>query len=323
MEGRTELNSRICAAWNVVEQAGDAPNLLVLLQRLRESRDFNRVHEELASDVMRVLEAAAENAGLRAELEIMANDRLFGADQTCQDGSRLIFSDIQVAVYAEAALQDVPEAQQTQVLLGVIRSLFRLNEAQVIADVEIAAREARNVRIDHAEVRMAYRIGLANELNLPGQPVSMVWDRIAAVEHRSILEAGRVIRQREAGPAFLEYAVADRRWTERLRSEYQADLERVTASVRAEQDALLEHPPIDMAENLRRHGAIYERLNDAHAANDPAALAAADRDLAELNANPPVDNDEFDRQGRELMARLAAAEKALLEQLTDTLRQDW
>ncbi|HEX8543050.1 MAG TPA: DUF6543 domain-containing protein [Pseudomonas sp.] len=323
VEGRTELNSRICAAWDVVEQAGDAPNLLVLLQRLRESRDFTRVHEELASDVMRVLEAAAENAGLRAELEIMANDRLFGVDQTCQDGARLIFSDIQVAVYADAALQDVPEAQQTQVLLGVIRSLFRLNEAQVIADVEIAARVARGTSIDHAEVRMAYRIGLANELNLPGQPVSMVWDRIAAVEHRNILEAGRVIRQREAGPAFLEYALADRRWTERLRSEYQADLERVTASVRAEQDALLEHPPVDMAENLRRHGAIYERLNDAHAANDPAALAAAGQDLAELNANPPVDNDEFDRQGRALMARLAAAEKALLEQLTDTLRQDW
>ncbi|WP_426111614.1 NEL-type E3 ubiquitin ligase domain-containing protein [Pseudomonas sp. DSP3-2-2] len=323
VEGRTELNSRICVAWNVVEQAGDAPNLLILLQRLRESRDFTRVHEELASDVMRVLEAAAENSQLRAELEIMANDRLFGADQTCQDGARLIFSDIQVAVYAEAALRDVPEAQQTEVLFGVIRSLFRLNEVQVIADVEIATREARGVRVDPAEVRMAYRIGLATELNLPGQPVSMVWDRVAAVEHRNILDAGRVIRQREAGPEFLDYALADRRWTERLRVEYQADLQRVTAPIRAEQEALLEHPPVDMAENLRRHGTIYERLNAAHAANDRAALAAATRDFAELNANPPVDHDEFDRQGRALIARLAAAEKALLEQLTNNLRQNW
>src|SRR5690606_8533015 len=269
VEGRTELNSRICAAWNVVEQAGDAPNLLVLLQRLRESRDFTRVHEELASDVMRVLEAAAENAGLRAELEIMANDRLFGAHQTCQDGARLIFSDIQVAVYAEAALRDVPEAQHTEVLFGVIRSLFRLNEVQLIADVEIASREARGVRVDHAEVRMAYRIGLATELSLPGQPVSMVWDRVAAVEHRDILDAGRVIRQREAGPEFIEYALADRRWDERLRVAHRLDLERVTAPIRAEQEALLEHPPLDVGESLRRQGVIYERLNAAHMANDP------------------------------------------------------
>lgn len=323
VEGRTELNSRIRAAWERVEQVADAPNLLILLQRLRDSRDFARVHAELAGDVMRVLEAAAENSPLRGELEIMANDRLFGADQTCQDGARLIFSDIQVAVYAEAALRNVPEARQTQALLSVIRSLFRLNEVQVIADVEIASREARGVRVDHAEVRMAYRIGLATELNLPGQPVSMVWDRVAAVEHRAILDAARVIRQREAGAEFLEYALADRRWSERLRLEYQADLQRVTASVRAEQEALLEHPPIDVAENLRRHGAIYERLNAAHEANDPAALATASSDLAELQANPPVDNDEFDRQGRILIARLAAAETALLEQMTDTSRRNW
>jgi len=322
VEGRPEFNSRIRAAWERVEQTGDAPNLLILLQRLRESRDFIRVHAELASDVMRVLEAAGNNHQLRADLEIMANDRLFGADQTCQDGARLIFSDVQVAVYAEAALQNVPEAQRTQALLSVIRSLFRLNEVQVIADVEIASREARGARVDHAEVRMAYRIGLATELNLPGQPVGMVWDRVAAVEHRNILDAARVIRQREAGVEFLEYALADRRWSERLQVEYQADLQRVTAPIRAEQEALLEHPPIDMTENLRRHSALYERLNAAHAANDPAALAAANSDLVALRGNPPVDHDEFDRQGRALIARLTAAQKALLAHITDTLRKN-
>lgn len=268
VKGREQLNSRTRIAWERVEQAGDAPNLLTLLQRLRETPDFRRVHEELTNDVMLVLEAAAADAQLRGELEVMANDRLFGADQTCQDGARLIFSDIQVSVYSRSALQGVPEAPQTETLFGVLRSLFRLNEVQAIADLTIADREARGVRVDHAEVRMAYRIGLANELNLPAQPVSMAWDRLAAVDRQAILDARRLVLQREAGPEFIEYALSDRRWTERLRAEYQADLERVTAPVRAEQEALLEHPPIDMVENLRRHGAIYERLNAAHAAND-------------------------------------------------------
>jgi hypothetical protein len=105
--------------------------------------------------------------------------------------------------------------------------------------------------------------------------------------------------------------------------EYRTDLERITAPIRAEQEALLEHPPVDTTENLHRLSAIYERLDAAHAANDPAALAAANRDLQELTANPPVDNDEFDRQGRALIARLAAAEEAFLAQMTNSLRQNW
>ena len=279
MEGRTELNSRLRIAWQSVEAAGDAPNLLVLLQRLHEAPDFQRFHEELANDVMRVLEVSADNPALRAELEVMANDRLFGADQTCEDGARLIFSDIQVAVYAHTELQGVPEAQHTEVLFRVIRRLFRLNEVQTIADLEIASREARDMLVDEAEVRMAYRIGLASDLNLPGQPLSMAWSRLASVDRQAILAARRLVLEREAGDGFLNYAVADRRWNARLRAEHQADLARVTASIRAQMEALEEHPP--------------------------------------------ADHDEYDRQGRALIASLNAAEKELLEQLTHSMRQKW
>jgi hypothetical protein len=279
VEGRAELNSRLSIAWGQVETAGDAPNLLVLLQRLREAPDFKRFHEELANDVMRVLEVAATNPQLRGELEIMANDRLFGADQTCQDGARLIFSDIQVAVYAHRELQGVPEAQHTEVLFRLMRGLFRLNEVQNIADMEILVREARGVQVDEAEVRMAYRIGLASDLNLPGQPLSMAWSRLASVDRQAILEARRQVLEREASDEFVNYAVADRRWNERLRAEHQAELTRATASIRAQMDALEEHPP--------------------------------------------TDHDEYDRQGRALIASLNAAEKALLEQLTSSMRQKW
>lgn len=279
VEGRAELNSRLTIAWQQIETAGDSPNLLVLLQRLQEAPDFRRFHEELANDVMRVLEVAAADPALRAELEVMANDRLFGADQTCEDGVRLIFSDIQVAVYARSELQGVSEEQHTEVLFRLMRGLFRLNEVQAIADLEIANREARGMHVDHAEVRMAYRIGLAGDLNLPGQPLSMTWSRLASVDRRAILEARQQVLERETGVEFVNYAVADRRWSERLRAEHQADLTRVTASIRAQMEALEEHPPMD--------------------------------------------HDEYDRQGRALIASLKAAEQALLEQLTSGMRQRW
>lgn len=323
VEGRTELNSRLNVAWQAVEEAADAPNLLVLLQRLQEAPDFQRFHEELANDVMRVLEAAAANPELRAELEVMANDRLFGADQTCEDGARLIFSDIQVAVYARRELQGVSEAQHTEVLFRVMRGLFRLNEVQAIADLEIASRESRGVHVDHAEVRMAYRIGLAGDLNLPGQPLSMAWSRLASVDRQAILAARRVVLERETGDEFVKYALADRRWTERLRTEHQTDLARVTASIREQMDALEEHPPIDIAEDLRRRGEVNARLVAAHVTNDLEALARENLEFEQLIANPPIDNDEYDRQGRALIASLNAAERALLEQLTNNMRQQW
>jgi hypothetical protein len=320
---RTELNSRIRVGWQSVEAAGDAPNLLILLQRLRETPDFLRFHEELANDVMRVLEAAAADAALRNELEVIANDRLFGADQTCEDGARLIFSDVQVAVYSRAALQGVPPQHHTQALFRVLRNLFRLNEVQAIADQDIASRESRGIYVDHAEVRLAYRIGLASELSLPAQPLSMVFERLAAVSRQVILDARRVVLERETGPAFLDYMLSDRRWTERLRAEHQADLERVTASIKAQMAALEERPPIDVAQDLALRAAIYERLGAAHAASDQAAMDQATRDMETLRANPPINADEYDRQGRALMASLVEAEKALLEQLTNNLRQDW
>lgn len=323
VEGRTELNSRLNVAWQTVEEADDARNLLVLLQRLQEAPDFQRFHEELANDVMRVLEAAAQNPALRAELEIMANDRLFGADQTCEDGARLIFSDIQVAVYTQSELQGVAEAQHTEVLFRVMRGLFRLNEVQTIADLEIANREARGAHVDHAEVRMAYRIGLAHDLNLPGQPLSMAWSRLASVDRQSILTARRLVLEREISDEFVNYALADRRWNERLRAEHPADLTRVTASIRAQMNTLEEHPPIDVAEQLRRHAEIDVRLMAAQMTNDQESFLRATRDLEELDAHPPIDNDEYDRQGRALIASLNAAERALLEQLTSNMRQQW
>ncbi|MDB5983964.1 MAG: Leucinerich repeat-containing protein, partial [Pseudomonas sp.] len=272
VQNRVELNTRLLTAWDQVEAAGDAPNLLILLQRLRETPDFKTFHEQLANDVLVVLEAAAGDTQLRGQLEGMANDRLFGADQTCQDGARLIFSDVQVAVYAEQALRGVPEARQTSTLLGVLRSLFRLAEVERIADLEITRRESAGTSVDHAEVRMAYRMGLARELGLPGQPTSMVWWRLAAVDREALLDARRLVLQREMGPEFIDYVLQDQRWSERLRAGHRAELERTAAPFRAQMAALEAHPPVDQIEDLRRRAALYERMNVAHEANDRQAL---------------------------------------------------
>jgi hypothetical protein len=263
--GEDVLNQRLLAAWTQVEQAADAPHLLVLLQRLRETPDFRQFHTELASEVLTVLETAAQDAGLRGQIEVMANDRLFGANQTCQDGARLIFSDIQVAVYSHGALRGVAESQRTDALLGVLRQLFRLNEVQAIADAEIARRESLGMALDHAEVRLAYRVGLAEELGLPGQPYRMVWARLAAVDRGALLDARRQVLEAERGPAFLQFAVGDQQWNARLRSEHAPALALATESVRARMAALEEHPPTDPDEYHRQGLALIAERDAAEA----------------------------------------------------------
>lgn len=323
VEGCAELNTRLLAAWTQIEMTGDAPHLLILLQRLREAADFKKFHGQLANDVLVVLEAAVDDAPLRGQLEDMANDRLFGADQTCQDGARLIFSDVQVAVYAQQALRGVPEAQQTSTLLGVLRSLFRLNEVERIADLEITRREARGIPVDPAQVRMAYRMGLAGDLGLPGQPTSMVWRELAAVDRGALLDARSLVLQQELGAGFIEYSLRDQRWNERLRAEHRAELEQVAEPIRARMAALEEHPPVDQAEDLRQRSALDERMGLAIAINDHATVASILAEIDELDRNPVLDHDEYDRQGRALIAELEAAETQLLGQITSVMRLAW
>lgn len=263
--GEEALNERLLAAWTQVEHAADAPHVLILLQRLRETADFRQFHAELASDVLTVLETAAQDATLRGQLDVMANDRLFGANQTCQDGARLIFSDIQVAVYSHQSLRGVAESQRTDVLFGVIRQLFRLNEVQAIADVEIARRESLGMPLDHAEVRLAYRIGLADELGLPGQPHRMVWARLAAVDRGALLDARRRVLEAERGPAFLQFAVNDQQWNRRLRAAHEAGLAAATESVRGRMAALEEHPPTDPDDYHRQGLALIAEREAAEA----------------------------------------------------------
>jgi hypothetical protein len=235
------------------------------LQRLKETADFRQFHAELASDVLTVLETAAQDATLRGQLDVMANDRLFGANQTCQDGARLIFSDIQVAVYSHESLRGVVESQRTEGMFRVIRQLFRLNEVQVIADAEIARRESLGMALDHAEVRLAYRIGLADDLGLPGQPHRMVWARLAAVDRGALLDARRRVLEAERGPALLQFAVNDQQWNARLRAEHQGGLEMATASVCARMAALEEHPPTDPDEYHRQGLALMAERDAAEA----------------------------------------------------------
>lgn len=259
--GQTEFNTRVHAAWDSIEQANDAPDLLLLTQQLHQTQDFRRYHSQLSNDVLQVLEMAAQDAELRVDLNAIANDRMHGANQTCQDGIRLIFSDIQVMTYVRRALLDADASQGAHVeaRLKVMRSLFRLDEIQTIVDEEIVARKSGSQTVDDVEVRLAYRIGLARALDLPRQPHSMVFAKIAEVSEQALQSARQRVVEGERGAGFIGFAVANRQWSEFLRNEYSADFARITQRFEPQMSAL---------EDLRESDADeYERRSEEVMAN--------------------------------------------------------
>lgn len=252
--GQTEFNTRMRTAWDSIEQANDAPDLLLLTQQLHQTQDFRRYHSQLSNDVLQVLEMAAGDAELRGDLNAMANDRMHGANQTCQDGIRLIFSDIQVTAYVRRALLDADTSQGAHIeaRLKVMRSLFRLDEIQAIVDEEIVARKSQSLTVDDVEVRLAYRIGLARALDLPRQPHSMVFAKIAEVSEQALESARQRVLEGERGSGFIGFAVANWQWSEFLRNEYSADFARITQRFEPQMSALEDLRESDADEYERR-----------------------------------------------------------------------
>jgi len=256
--GREALNNRVELAWQRVEEANDAPDLLSLIQQLQGSEDFNRVHEELTIEVLGVLEAAGEDAELRGTL----NARAAQGCETCTDGARLLFSDIQVEVYSRNALLNVPEDDKGGVLFKLGKSLFRLEAVEAIAEKDIATRKSMRLLVDEAEVRLAYRTDLADRLGLPAQPQGMNYRRIAGVSEDAIISAEGTILQREQALEYVDSMIQKRFWSDYLHQHYAARFEERLASFDERLENLTAAPPAMEGDYLNQMNTLRQEREE-------------------------------------------------------------
>lgn len=198
--------------WEQLETAADAPALLALVNRLRESADFLRARDALTPRVWYVLEAAANDPELRGLLNGMAQDEDI-ANPTCADGVRLEFNQMEVQVFTRRSLRDIPDAERGQTLYGLMRRLYRLSEVDRLAVANTRGR-------DQAEVRLAYRLGLAERLDLPLPPSSMLYRNVAGVNADEQATVQGEVMANESGPGLLDYAANRDFWTDWLRETY-------------------------------------------------------------------------------------------------------
>lgn len=206
------------AIWDALYGQEDSRDFFHLLSQLKHSKDFTQHRPDLTRRVWQVLEAANGDETLRKELFLRAE-----AGYTCGDGRILAFSDLEVKVFEFNALKSAAAGQEGRELLKLSRGLFRLGEVERVASESIKRRPG----IDPAEVRLAYRIGLAQRLELPGQPTDMLHRNFAKVSPDDINAAYNEVVEAEQTPAFMQQLVGREYWVNYLKRKYPADFAQV------------------------------------------------------------------------------------------------
>lgn len=202
--------------WHQLELGADANQLLDLIGYLQQSADYRTQSSrpQLVERVWRVLEAAAGSPELRATLNGIAEEplRLIRDEDTCADGVMVEFNQMEVMVFTEQSLRDLPTENRGRALFSLTRRLYRLHELDRIA------REQANGR-DEAEVRLAYRMHWAEVLDLPVAPQRMLYEAHARLQPGELDAALVRVQAGERGDAFLAFALTQAPWLNYLREE--------------------------------------------------------------------------------------------------------
>jgi len=221
--------------WAGLLASPDSEEFFRLLRALTETSDFQRVPQDLAHRVWATIGAANEDPLLRAELFELA------ASRGCVDRVISCFSTLEVRVLLTRALRDGGMADQQASLLELARGLFRLELVEGIArqDIErrIALEEDRlrnaglsvedaairaSAHVDEVEISLAYRIGLARTLGLPGQPQTMQFERLAEVSQAQLNNAAASVRWDSTTPALQAYISQRDFWRAYLQRQHTA-----------------------------------------------------------------------------------------------------
>ena len=145
--------------WGDLVAEPQSGELFRLINDLRDTADFQKGYYHLRDRVWRMLDAMAADTQLRNELFEQA-----AHPATCEDGVILVFSELEVRVLVSQAMALSGQQGVERDLMELARGLFRLEQLEVFALRDIAARKADYRGVDEVEVRLAYRVKLADKL---------------------------------------------------------------------------------------------------------------------------------------------------------------
>jgi hypothetical protein len=204
-----QVGERRLGIWTALKDDPRSEGLFHLLAELGNTADSEHVREELTRRVWAVLEHTEVDTPLREQVFDLAANPM-----NCTDSAALNFSHVELAVL----IHQVTEAQpaSTQTLLDLGRGLFRLEQLDRIA----AEHAARHPTLDPLEVSLAYRTGLAEPLELPGQPRHMRYAALGGVTPADLEVATHRVKAAELSSAWHRFLVDQPFWKEHLRRQF-------------------------------------------------------------------------------------------------------
>ncbi|MDB6048798.1 MAG: hypothetical protein JWR17_1544, partial [Pseudomonas sp.] len=208
--------------WNDLLAESESADFFRVLHDLAGTADYQGHRQGLTERVWAVLNAAATHGVLRDELFAMA-----AHPQTCGDGIMLVFNALEIRALVFNVMASARLGKEETELFELARGLERLDELEKIAREDIAIRSVDYPQLDEAEVRLAYRVGLAQRLQLPLQPQGMLYRSLAGVTDEAIDAAEQRVLHRERTSAFLRAVIARDFWMEYLEKHYAASFEPV------------------------------------------------------------------------------------------------
>lgn len=153
------------ALWQGLMNEPQSHEFFQLLDRLEQSYRGEEAYPDLRERVWQMLEAIHGSTELREELFSLAGE------PTCVDRAALSFSYLEIRLMIHNARMMAAGEDEAFALLKLAKGLFRVDEVERIAYEYIQQRYRRgDVIVDEVEVRLAYRVGLTDRLELPGQP---------------------------------------------------------------------------------------------------------------------------------------------------------
>jgi hypothetical protein len=210
--------------WSALFAYPDSRPFFALLTRLRYSADFRVVYRSLAQRVWDVVEAAAEDSALRRTLFRMASIGLDSAD-----GCSLLFSDLHVRVLCYRAMKVARRegAAQENQLTQLLRGLYRLQEVEQFAIKHVISRTRSGpVTYEQAmEISLAFRVGLAQRLNLPGQPHDMNYQLGVEVIPQTLDWVYAEVVKQEHSPTLMDWMTRQDFWNDYLEGTYQVEFD--------------------------------------------------------------------------------------------------
>jgi Leucine-rich repeat (LRR) protein len=234
LSGTAEQNVTNRAIWDQVVAAGDAPMLLSLIGELRRTADFKRARAVLTQRVWCVLAAAAKDQELRVLLNVDAQDAV--ANLTCGDGVRLQFNQMELRVLAKDTQLDIQGPERGPSHYRHARRLYRCDEVDALAVANAGER-------DQAEVRLAYRLRLAQVLDLPLAPSVMLYGVTSGVTPNELEEVLTTVINRQAGDAFVDNAVRQALWNDWLNEAYPQEFVELNETFASRQERLEDEFP--------------------------------------------------------------------------------